>query len=79
MLDPAHSSGKRSIIPSLARAAVAVGADGLMVEVHPRPEAAWSDGAQSLTFGEFDKLMRSLQPYVAIWKESRLAIAAASR
>jgi 3-deoxy-D-arabino-heptulosonate 7-phosphate (DAHP) synthase len=50
-----------------------------MVEVHPKPEAAWSDGAQSLTFGEFDKLMRSLKPYIEIWKESRLATAAASR
>jgi 3-deoxy-7-phosphoheptulonate synthase len=79
LIDPAHSSGKRSIIPALARAAVAVGADGLMVEVHPNPEAAWSDGAQSLTFGEFDKLVRSLQPYVELWSESRVATAAASR
>jgi 3-deoxy-7-phosphoheptulonate synthase len=79
LLDPAHSSGKRSIIPALVRAAVAVGSDGVMVEVHPKPEAAWSDGAQSLTFGEFDKLMRSLKPYIEIWKESRLATAAASR
>ena len=79
LLDPAHSSGKRSIVPALSRAAVAVGADGLMVEVHPKPEAAWSDGAQSLTFSEFDKLMRSLQPYIELWKESRLATAAAAR
>jgi 3-deoxy-7-phosphoheptulonate synthase len=79
MLDPAHSSGKRSIIPALSRASVAVGADGLMVEVHPKPEAAWSDGAQSLTFSEFDKLMRSLQPYIEIWKESRVATVAATR
>ena len=76
LLDPAHSSGKRSIIPALSRAAVAVGADGLMVEVHPKPESAWSDGAQSLTFGEFDKLMKSLQPYIEIWKESHLTAAA---
>jgi 3-deoxy-7-phosphoheptulonate synthase len=79
LLDPAHSSGKRSIIPALSRAAVAVGADGLMVEVHPKPESAWSDGAQSLTFAEFDKLMKSLDPYLEIWKESRLTTAAAPR
>lgn len=72
VLDPAHSSGKRSIIPALSRAAVAVGADGLMVEVHPRPESAWSDGAQSLNFKEFDKLMKSLEPFVRLWKESRM-------
>jgi 3-deoxy-7-phosphoheptulonate synthase len=71
MLDPAHSSGKRSIIPALARACVAVGADGMMIEVHPRPESAWSDGPQSLTFQEFDVLMRQLKPYMELWKESR--------
>lgn len=79
ILDPAHSSGKRSIVPALSRAAVAVGADGLMVEVHPKPESAWSDGPQSLTFAEFDKLMKSLKPYVEIWKESRMTTAAATR
>jgi 3-deoxy-7-phosphoheptulonate synthase len=79
LLDPAHSSGKRSIIPALSRAAVAVGADGLMVEVHPKPESAWSDGAQSLTFAEFDKLMKSLQPYFELWKESRVQTATAAR
>jgi 3-deoxy-7-phosphoheptulonate synthase len=79
LLDPAHSSGKRSIIPALSRAAVAVGADGLMVEVHPKPESAWSDGAQSLTFAEFDKLMKSLQPYIELWKESRVQTAIAAR
>lgn len=79
LLDPAHSSGKRSIIPALSRAAVAVGADGLMVEVHPKPEAAWSDGAQSLTFAEFDKLMRALEPYLELWNQSRVTTAAASR
>jgi len=79
MLDPAHSSGKRSIIPALSRASVAVGADGLMVEVHPKPESAWSDGAQSLTFAEFDKLMVSLQPYIEIWKQSRMAASVVSR
>ena len=58
ILDPSHATGKRSLVPPLARAAVAIGADGLMVEVHPRPEKAVSDGAQSLTFAEFDDMMR---------------------
>src|SRR5208282_3609771 len=48
ILDPSHAAGKRSLIPALARAAVAIGADGLIVEVHPNPEKAVSDGAQSL-------------------------------
>ena len=48
ILDPSHATGKRSLVPPLARAAVAIGADGLIVEVHPQPEKAISDGAQSL-------------------------------
>src|SRR5439155_21257940 len=50
ILDPSHATGKRSLVPPLSRAAVAIGADGLIVEVHPCPEKAVSDGAQSLTF-----------------------------
>ena len=71
ILDPAHAAGKRRLIPPLTRAAVAVGADGLMVEVHPNPDKAWSDGAQSLTFAEFEKMMRDLEPYLALWKRAR--------
>jgi 3-deoxy-7-phosphoheptulonate synthase len=71
ILDPAHSSGKRSLIAPLSRAAVAVGADGMMVEVHPDPECAWSDGAQSLTFAEFEKMMVELKPYLELWKTQR--------
>ncbi len=71
VLDPAHSSGKRSLIPTLARAVVAVGADGMMVEIHPDPEKAWSDGAQSLTFGEFAAMMEDIKPYIELWKERR--------
>ena len=72
VLDPAHAAGKRSLIPALARASVAVGADGLMVEAHPTPERAWSDGAQSLNFSEFDAMMNELKPYIELWKTSRL-------
>src|SRR5207245_11334641 len=50
IVDPSHGTGKAALVPPLARAAVTVGADGLMVEVHPEPERAWSDGPQSLDF-----------------------------
>ncbi|MFB3777324.1 MAG: 3-deoxy-7-phosphoheptulonate synthase [Bryobacteraceae bacterium] len=73
VVDPSHAAGRRSLVPPLARAAVAVGADGLLVEVHPWPEKAFSDGVQSLTIPEFEAMMRSLDPYLAIWKESRVA------
>jgi 3-deoxy-7-phosphoheptulonate synthase len=77
ILDPSHATGKRSLVPAISRAGVAVGADGLIVEVHPCPEKAVSDGAQSLTLADFREMMRSLEPYVSLWKESRLATAAA--
>src|SRR5499433_1926790 len=53
ILDPSHATGKRSLVPAISRAAVAVGADGLIVETHPCPEKAVSDGAQSLTVPQF--------------------------
>ncbi len=73
VLDPAHSSGKRSLVPTLARACVAVGADGMMVEVHPEPESAWSDGPQSLNPDQFEAMMDDLRPYIELWKVSRHA------
>lgn len=57
IVDPSHGTGKASLVGPMARAAVAVGADGLIVEVHPCPEEAWSDGYQSLNFDQFDQLM----------------------
>jgi 3-deoxy-7-phosphoheptulonate synthase len=77
VLDPSHAAGKRSLIPALSRAAVAVGADGIIVEAHPCPEKAWSDGAQSLTLDGFATMMRSLDGYIELWKESRVAETAA--
>ena len=77
ILDPSHATGKRSLVPALARAGVAIGADGLIVEVHPCPEKAFSDGAQSLTLDMFRAMMRDLKPYMQLWKESRVAVAAA--
>jgi len=58
VVDPSHGTGVRSLVTPLAKAAVAVGADGLIIEVHPRPEEAFSDGAQSLTPAQFEDLMR---------------------
>jgi 3-deoxy-7-phosphoheptulonate synthase len=71
IVDPSHAAGVRSLVPVLARAATVVGADGLLVEVHPFPEQAWSDGDQSLTFEEFRRMMLDLQPYMELQNESR--------
>jgi 3-deoxy-7-phosphoheptulonate synthase len=60
VVDPSHATGKRSIIGKCARAAIAVGADGVIVEVHPRPDEAWSDGAQSLKIDDFTEMMAGL-------------------
>ncbi|MFC1709386.1 3-deoxy-7-phosphoheptulonate synthase [Candidatus Omnitrophota bacterium] len=62
IIDPSHASGKWEFIPALARAGVAVGCDGLLVEVHVKPEEALSDGSQSLIPNRFKKLMRELKP-----------------
>jgi len=66
MVDPSHGTGKRNLIAPVSRAAVAVGADGLLVEVHPKPEEAFSDGPQSLFPGEFKDLMDGVKKYVAV-------------
>jgi len=66
--DPSHGTGRRSLIPPMSRAAAALGADGLIVEVHPCPERALSDGPQSLDFEGFNSLMRGLQePLRPVW------------
>ena len=72
ILDPSHATGKRSLVPPLSRAGVAIGADGLIVECHPNPEKAMSDGAQSLSLQQFAKMMDELQPYIALWKQARV-------
>jgi 3-deoxy-7-phosphoheptulonate synthase len=61
VVDPSHGTGRRSLVPAASRAALAVGADGLMIEVHPDPDRALSDGPQSLTFEGFAGLMRELR------------------
>ena len=77
ILDPSHATGKRSLIPALSRAGVAIGADGLIVEVHPCPEKAVSDGAQSLTLADFARMMSELKPYIRLWNEARASELAA--
>ncbi len=60
--DPSHGTGIRAKVIPMARAAIAAGADGLMIEVHPDPDHAWSDGAQSLAPNQFDELMDQIDP-----------------
>lgn len=62
MVDPSHATGKRDLILPMARAAIAAGVDALMVEVHPHPERALSDGPQSLHLEEFDQMMKGIRP-----------------
>ena len=64
-IDPSHAAGKRALVGALARAGVAAGADGLMIEVHPSPDHALSDGAQSLDVAEFGDLMPRLAAVAA--------------
>jgi 3-deoxy-D-arabinoheptulosonate-7-phosphate synthase (EC 2.5.1.54) len=61
MVDPSHGTGVRGLVAPMARAAVAAGADGLMIEVHPCPEKALSDGEQSLLPAEFSQMMRQIE------------------
>ena len=69
--DPSHAAGHRDLVPDLARIGVAAGADGLIVEVHPDPERAWSDGEQSLNFAEFGAMMDNLAPWIALRERHR--------
>ena len=71
IVDPSHAAGVRSLVPVLSRAAAVVGADGLLVEVHPCPEQALSDGNQSLSFAEFRHMMHDLQPYLELQQQAR--------
>ena len=64
--DPSHATGRKSLILPMSKAAVAAGADGLMVEVHPRPEQALSDGPQSLNLNEFGALLDGVQPLIKV-------------
>ena len=61
IVDPSHATGRRSLVAPASRAALAIGADGLLIEVHPSPQEALSDGAQSLAPEEFRALMTGLR------------------
>ena len=66
IVDPSHATGVRDYVKSISQAAVAAGADGLMIETHPDPSIALSDGPQSLSFDQFEDLMGALRPLVAL-------------
>ena len=66
IVDPSHGTGNRQMVTALTKAAVAVGADGVMVEVHPNPDLAWSDGAQSLTFDMYADLIQEVKPFIKL-------------
>lgn len=71
IVDPSHACGIREIVPLAARAAVVIGADGMIVEVHCDPEHALSDREQALTFSQFENMMDDLQPYLALRSTER--------
>ncbi|MBI5864946.1 MAG: 3-deoxy-7-phosphoheptulonate synthase, partial [Planctomycetes bacterium] len=60
LVDPSHGTGRTDLIAPMSRAAVACGADGLLIEVHPDPARAWSDGSQALDLEQFRNLMKGL-------------------
>lgn len=65
-VDPSHAAGHYELVPTLARAAVAAGADALLIEVHPDPVNALSDGLQSLTFSDFGRLMKEIEAFARL-------------
>ena len=66
VVDPSHAVGRSDIVPPMCMAAVAAGADGLLVEVHENPEEAYCDGPQSLRIEDFKKLMKRLRSLVRV-------------
>jgi len=70
IVDPSHATGHWDLVEPMSRAAVAAGADGIMVEVHPNPEEAWSDGGQSLKPNTFRDMVKNLQPFVQAMKRT---------
>lgn len=65
VIDPSQGAGRADLVTALCKGAVAMGADGLLIEVHPNPAEAWSDGAQQLSLDGFAKLMEELKPFIA--------------
>ncbi|MGD9612115.1 MAG: 3-deoxy-7-phosphoheptulonate synthase, partial [Kiritimatiellia bacterium] len=73
IVDPSHAAGARSLVPPLARAAIAAGADGLIVEAHPDPLNAFSDAAQQLESGKFRQFLDDLAPWIELARRQRQA------
>jgi len=65
IVDPSHGTGSRFLVPPMSKAAIAAGADGVMVEVHPHPEEALCDGAQSLSPEDFKAFIEDIKPIIA--------------
>ncbi len=65
VIDPSQGAGRADLVAAMCKGAVAMGADALLIEVHPNPTTAWSDAAQQLSFDGFAKLMRELKPFIA--------------
>ena len=65
VIDPSQGAGRADLVMAMCKGAVAMGADALLIEVHPNPAEAWSDGAQQLTLDGFAKLMEELKPFIA--------------
>ncbi len=71
MIDPSHGTGWSEYVPAMVMAAIVAGADAIMVEVHPNPQKALSDGPQSLNFDQFDQLMQDIKPFVKLMGRER--------
>jgi 3-deoxy-7-phosphoheptulonate synthase len=65
IIDPSQGAGRADLVMAMCKGAAAMGADGLLIEVHPNPAEAWSDGAQQLTLAGFSKLMEELKPFIS--------------
>jgi 3-deoxy-7-phosphoheptulonate synthase len=72
LVDPSHGTGKRDHVPAMSLAALASGADGLLIEVHPSPDKAMSDGAQSMDFDGFSKLLQQIDALCAVLGRRRV-------
>jgi 3-deoxy-7-phosphoheptulonate synthase len=65
VIDPSQGAGKADLVAAMCKGAAAMNADALLIEVHPNPAEAWSDGAQQLTLEGFAQLMEELKPFIA--------------
>jgi 3-deoxy-7-phosphoheptulonate synthase len=65
VIDPSQGAGRSDLIVAMCKGAVAMGADALLIEVHPNPAEAWSDGQQQVTIEGFKQLMEELKPFLA--------------